>query len=404
MTERVIEEVGRLLARRVGLRLDPAIRGRLEHAVRDQAAKHGEDQAEYAAQLEDDPARLQELLNRVTVQETAFFRDPGQFAALADHVLPAFAATTERLEIWSAGCANGQEPYSLAIALAESAVAEWRVTASDVSTDALSRTRAARYAERELRGLSPERRERYLDRVSDREWQVVPELRDRVTTLRHNLAQDPPPFAAGQCQVVFCRNVLIYFGHADVVAFLDRLKATLAPSAYLFLGYSESLWQVTDRFQLARLGDAFAYRPARGTAPAVNVRTSKAPPPVAPRVAPTAPSSKPLPRHRRRSAAPTAAPSAVELMAAGEAALDRGEHLEAVTAFRKAVYLDPDHPVAHLNLGLALEVAGDGPASLRAYAAARAAVDRCDTAAVEAALEGYQLDGLLRLLDRKLSS
>jgi Flp pilus assembly protein TadD len=90
-------------------------------------------------------------------------------------------------------------------------------------------------------------------------------------------------------------------------------------------------------------------------------------------------------------------------MAAGEAALDRGEHAEAVSAFRKAAYLDPDHPIAHLNLGLALEVAGDAVASKRAYAAARAAIDRCDTAAVEATLEGYQLDGVTRLLDTKLA-
>ena len=90
-------------------------------------------------------------------------------------------------------------------------------------------------------------------------------------------------------------------------------------------------------------------------------------------------------------------------MAVGEAALGRGEHADAVTAFRKAAYLDPDHPIAHLNLGLALEVAGDAPASKRAYAAARAALDRCDTAAVEATLEGYQLEGLTMLLDRKLA-
>src|SRR6185436_19429569 len=170
---------GRLLSRRVGLRLDPAIRGRLEHAVRDQAARHGQDQADYVAQLEADPERLQELLNRVTVQETSFFRDPGQFAAFEAHVVPALRDAGERVQIWSAGCANGQEPYSLAMTLAESGIADWHVIASDLSTDALSRTRAARYAARELRGLSPERRDRHLARVDD-DWQVVPELRNRV--------------------------------------------------------------------------------------------------------------------------------------------------------------------------------------------------------------------------------
>jgi Flp pilus assembly protein TadD len=99
---------------------------------------------------------------------------------------------------------------------------------------------------------------------------------------------------------------------------------------------------------------------------------------------------------------PASKQGVVELMADGEAALGRGEHADAVTAFRKAAYLDPDHPIAHLNLGLALEVSGDAAAARRAYAAARAAIDRCDTAAVEATLEGYHLDGLILLLERKL--
>lgn len=401
MSDRALDDVGRLLARRVGLRLDPAIRGRLDRALRDEADAFGQDAAAYVAALEHDPERLQRLLNRVTVQETSFFRDPGQFDALAEHVLPAFGGAP--IEIWSAGCANGQEPYSLAMTLAESGVADWHVIASDVSTNALSRTRAAKYSDRELRGLSSARRARHLVPAGKGSWTVAPELHERVTTIRHNLAADPPPFPVGRCQVVFCRNVLIYFGHDDVVAFLDRLKAWLPPDAYLFLGYSESLWQVTDRFQLVRLGDAFAYRPAT-TAPTPPATAPPAPAPKPRPPARPAPVPAPAPARERRAPRPVPPPpsTVVELMADGEAALGRGEHADAVTAFRKAAYLDPDHPVAHLNLGLALEVAGDRPAARRAYAAARAAIERCDTAAVEAALEGYQLDGLTALLDQKL--
>ena len=94
----------------------------------------------------------------------------------------------------------------------------------------------------------------------------------------------------------------------------------------------------------------------------------------------------------------------MELMAEGEAALGRGDAVAAIAAFRKATFVDPDHPVAHLNLGLALEVAGDDGAARRAYAAARAALDRCDTAAVETTLEGYHLDDLVRLLEQKVGT
>ncbi|MEA3019184.1 MAG: chemotaxis protein methyltransferase CheR, partial [Actinomycetota bacterium] len=259
-SQQALDEAGRLLSRRVGLRLDPAIRGRLARAVRDEAIRCGDDESTYVARLETDPELLQHLLNRVTVQETSFFRDPGQFAALAEHVLPALRAGGGPVRVWSAGCSNGQEPYSLAMTLAESGIDDWGVIASDISTNALGRTRRARYRERELRGLSAARRSRFLSSVGVDEWEIVPSLRERVTLVQHNLAADAPPFEPGACQVVFCRNVLIYFQHDDVVAFLDRVATRLPATGHLFLGYSESLWQVTDRFQLIRLGDAFAYQ------------------------------------------------------------------------------------------------------------------------------------------------
>jgi chemotaxis methyl-accepting protein methylase len=402
--DRALEDAGRLLSRRVGLRLDPAIRGRLARAVRDEAARCGTDDAAYVARLDAEPDLLQDLLNRVTVQETSFFRDPGQFAALASYLLPALQSARRPVRVWSAGCANGQEAYSLAMTFAESGVADWQVLATDISTDALERTRAATYKERELRGLSVDRRTRFLEPVGS-EWRVHPALRERVTLTRHNLAADPPPFEPGGCQIEFCRNVLIYFQHDDVVAFLDRLAARLPPAAHLFLGYSESLWQVSDRFQLVRLGDAFVYQLASAAVasprPEARAPVPQPLPPPVPRMERRAP--PPAPPRAPRGTAPSPQTS-VELMAEGEAALGRGDAATAIAAFRKAVFIDPDHPVAHLNLGLALEVAGADSAARRAYAAARAALDRCDTAAVETTLEGYHLDDFVRLLDGKATS
>jgi chemotaxis protein methyltransferase CheR len=93
-----------------------------------------------------------------------------------------------------------------------------------------------------------------------------------------------------------------------------------------------------------------------------------------------------------------------DLLAAGEAAISAGDYEYAIVAFRRCAYLDPDQPVAHLNLGLALEAAGDPSAAGRAYAAARAALERGDTAAIEVTLEGYHVADLRRLLDDKLAS
>jgi tetratricopeptide (TPR) repeat protein len=209
---------------------------------------------------------------------------------------------------------------------------------------------------------------------------------------------------------VFCRNVLIYFNRENVVTLLARLREWMPEGAHLFLGYSESLWQVTDEFHLVRLGDAFAYRsgvdPQAPTAPR---HPAPAPPDetmrtVPPSVRPSAssvvrPAAVVSPPPRARRAAPST--DVTEVFAQGEQELDRGDHLAAVTSFRQAVFLEPDDPVAYLNLGLALEATGDEVAARRAFAAGRAALDRCDEAIVEAALEGYRIDELTRLFEQR---
>jgi len=411
--EQALEDVSHLLARRVGLRLDHAIRARLVNAVRDEAEARDLSLAAYVASLDADPQALQDLLNRVTVQETAFFRDPGQFAGLASELLPVLAAEGAPVRIWSAGCANGQEAYSLAMSLAESGIGDWQVIASDISTDAIARTRLARYAEREITGLSPERRARHL-RPAGTDWEIDAALRARVRVLRHNLVADVPPWSPGECQIVFCRNVLIYFDRANVVTLLGRLVEWMPIGGYLFLGYSESLWQLSDDLKLVRIGDAFAYRNRGVRRPAgSSVRRAAAPAASTPpasgssRVTPAA--DPPAPGRPARTGAAAAAdtgggvapPPRRALFARGESALERGDPAAAIAAFRQAVYLDHDDPVAHLNLALALDAGGDAAAARRAYAAGRAALDRCDPATVEAALEGYHLDELTRLFEQR---
>lgn len=405
--DRNVAAAARVLGRRVGLRLDPSTQTRLARCVQEAATARNQDLGAYVSSLESDAGALQDLLDRITVQETSFFRDPGQFEVLARHVLPSLHGP---LTVWSAGCANGQEAYTLAMVLAESTVSDWRVVATDVSSRALERTRRARYSEKEMTGVSPDRRERWFVR-DGAYWAVAPVLRDRVAVTRHNLVSDPPPVEPGRCRLVLCRNVLIYFRPEDVIAFLERLARWMPPDGYLFLGYSESLWQVTDVFKLVRLGDSFVYRPAgEPTAaakakpePKADKRATGAPRP-AKAAAPARKGPSASARAASEKKAVEALPDVGSLLAAGEAAASAGDYDTAVTAYRKAAYLEPDHPIPHLHLGLALEAAGNAAAARRAYAAARVAVDRCDTAAVEAALEGYRLDELVGLLDAKLGA
>jgi len=293
--------------------------------------------------------------------------------------------------VWSAACSNGQEAYSVAMVLAELGHAGSRVIATDISTKAIGRTRRGWYSTAEIKGLSAVRRDRFLT-AADGGFEIVPELRARVNVAHLNLATDAPPFAAGTDAVVLCRNVLIYFSPAEIVRFIDRLADWMAPGSWLFLGYSESLRHVSERFELVRVGDAFLYRSVAARSTSRTPVRARAPK----RDVPTRRRSRPV-------VAQVARVDVATLPAIGAAAGESGDHAAAVTAFRKHAYLNPGQPIAHLHLGLALEASGDTAAASRAYAAARNALDRSDGAIVEATLEGYGVDELARLLDMKLA-
>jgi chemotaxis protein methyltransferase CheR len=456
--EEVVDEVSRLLDREIGLRPEPSLRDRLRRCIRDDAVVHGHDLGAYLSTLMAGGEVLQNLLNRVTVQETAFFRHPEHFELLAREILPGLRPP---VILWSAACANGQEAFSLAMLLDELGI-DGRVVASDLSTDALERTVAARYSTRELGGLSPRRRTRHLTRDGDA-WLISRNLQNRVSALQHNLLH-PLPDQVRSCQVVFCRNVLIYFSPVHARAFLDQVADAL-PEASLFLGAAETIWQLSSRFETVRSGDTFSYRcradsPAGTPAiadpdrPGSPLRIRRAPLPTTRAVSRSAesrsaesssaesrwafyppgtvrPPSAPTPEPARTPAAaaftaaapsapstaatpatpttPTAAPtaptadlvSAALLTLAGQRASAAGDAQAAVVAFRKCAYLAPDDPVAHLHLGLALESAGDQSSAQRAYAAARHALDRTDPADVDYAIGGYTTADLIRLLDSK---
>jgi len=248
-----------------------------------------------------------------------------------------------------------------------------------------------------------------------------------VSVFRHNLIRDPAPKQAAGASVVFCRNVLIYFDRPDVLAALRRIASTMDPRGWVFLGYSESLWQVTEDFRLAKIGGAFAYRRPETMPPAASVtrpavdRTSRGGAPRTPRSGPRTDTTlaaeaarAPVPPAAKLGSAAASSPIRAEpdgrggdpsisaLLAEGEAELQAGEVATAVAVLRKVVYLDPDHAIAHFQLGIAFELLGELGQARRAFGAARAALGRA-SAAAEAALEGYQIGELVRLLDHRLA-
>ena len=265
----LLDRVSELVREHSGLHLDVVMRTRLVRAL-EQARQPSEDDHGLLSRLRADPLVRQALYDELTVQETSFFRDAAQFDGLARTVLPLLP---DPVVLWSAGCSNGQEAWSLAMVLVESG-RRGQVVATDLSERALARTREGRYAERELRGLSAERRARWLVREGSgpgATYVVAPALRGLVEVRRQNLAADVPPVP--RASVIFCRNVLIYFGRDDVVRAVRRFHEVLPPEGWLFLGFSETLWTLTEAFTSVRLGEAYAYRP---TGDAFSARTAAA--------------------------------------------------------------------------------------------------------------------------------
>jgi chemotaxis protein methyltransferase CheR len=372
MMRDTLDQAALLLRKHAGLIADAPARARIKRLLEESATGAGMPVESYFQLVESEPQLFGELLDRVTVQHGDFFRDPAQFAALTQL---AHGVSDAPATVWSAGCGNGQEPYSLAMLLDETGHRDWRILATDVSLHALARTVTGRYTESEVRGVSPERRKRYFVQAAGG-FEVIEALRSRVLVVHHNLAQaKPPPIPA--CSFVFCRNVLMYFDPVETEACIKRLAGLIKPGGYLFLGHSDSTNLVHPPFEPVWVAGTVLHRVlAPGAKPA----------PAAPR----APMSRP-------------SPTLPGLMAEGGTATAGGDLRAAIYAFRQATYLDPDLTVAYFQLGAALELAGDRREARRAFAAAGLSLMRSEAGGDSPDLEGYGGRDLARAIAIKLT-
>ncbi len=207
-----------------------------------------------------------QVVDAMTTNETSFFRDIHPFDALSKHVLPELVkarSTERRLSIWCGASSSGQEPYTLAMVLRDVLAGHpgWQTSllATDLSAEMLERTKNARYSQLEVnRGLPVTMLVKHFDKVGT-EWQVKPELRAMVQTRALNLAVPFP--AMGPFDVVFLRNVLIYFDTPTKKTVLDRVRRVLRPGGYLFLGGAETTLTIDDAWERVVLDRATAYRP-----------------------------------------------------------------------------------------------------------------------------------------------
>ncbi|HHI75815.1 MAG TPA: chemotaxis protein CheR [Gammaproteobacteria bacterium] len=205
----------------------------------------------------EDPNELTELINAVTTNLTAFFRENHHFEYLRDHAIPErmqAAGGERRIRIWSAGCSTGEEPYSLGMTVGEmqSRLAGWQVeiSATDIDSDVVAKAKRGVYRQDRVEGLPPERLKRWFLKGRGRQQGMVrvkPELRERIDFGLLNLMQD---WRREPQDIIFCRNVIIYFDKESKRRLIDRFADTIKPGGFLFIGHSESLFQVSERFEL----------------------------------------------------------------------------------------------------------------------------------------------------------
>jgi chemotaxis protein methyltransferase CheR len=215
-----------------------------------------------------DPDKMRRIVEALTTNETSWFRDGDPFTALTSTVMPALQAArgaNERLQIWSAACSSGQEAYTIAMLLEDSmpnATSRVSITATDLSREMVARTKAGRFSQLEVnRGLPAPMLVRHFTRAGN-EWEVAPALRRMVTATECNLAAPLPRM--GPFDVVYLRNVLIYFDLPTKQVILRRVRELMRPDGWLFLGAAETTLGVDDSWERVVVGRSSAYRPLKG--------------------------------------------------------------------------------------------------------------------------------------------
>nr|WP_232846167.1 protein-glutamate O-methyltransferase CheR [Amphritea pacifica] len=211
----------------------------------------------------------EQVINAMTTNETLWFRDIHPYEILKDKLLPELAekqAGTQRLKVWSAACSTGQEPYSISMIIDEfkdQNPAAFRlgeeIIATDISTRVLEQARLAEYEMLALgRGLSQDRLKKFFVPGKHDGWSLLPKIKKRVTFREMNLLGAYT--GIGPCDIVFCRNVLIYFSSERKREILTKIHKTLKPGGYLLLGASESIGELNNLFEMVHCRPGIIYK------------------------------------------------------------------------------------------------------------------------------------------------
>ena len=271
------EEFGRLcefVYRRTGMVFTEAKRYYVQRRVNDRMAATGATSfASYFARLRSDvKGEVEQFINAFTVNETYFYREDHQLRCLTNDILPARTRDKRKgdpLRIWSIPCSTGEEPYSIAMWLLDNwpqvDAFDIEIIGSDIDTKVLQAAEAGVFGRRALMRLTPDTIDRYFHKLDDERWMILDDLRQSVRFTPVNLVEPGETRPHGQFDVIFCRNVLIYFDDASRRIAAENLFDNLAPGGFICLGHTESMSRISPLFDVRRYADAIVYqRPMEG--------------------------------------------------------------------------------------------------------------------------------------------
>ena len=256
------EQYRSLIYTKSGITFTPANRSILESRLKERLREKKIDSVkEYFSTITSNEEELKGFLDAITTNLTRFFRNQAQFDALEKYVVPELMNIKKGsnvIKIWSAGCSTGEEPYTIAMLLDEVLPPAWKVEilASDLSLKCLMTAKEGFYADNRIEGIPPNYLTKYFDKV-DGGYHVRPEIQSKIKFDYHNLKND-----SGQrgFDVIFCRNVIIYFDEAAQTAVINRFWDAMASKSFLFIGHSESLFGMDTKFEFVKTEWATLYR------------------------------------------------------------------------------------------------------------------------------------------------
>jgi chemotaxis protein methyltransferase CheR len=269
ITEEELRRLCDFLYRRTGMVFTEAKRYYVERRVFERMAATGSGTfASYFARLRSDAeGEVEYFVNAFTVNETYFYREDHQLRCLTAELLAdrlRLKGQEHAIRIWSVPCSTGEEPYSIAIWLLENWPMvdkyEIEIVGSDIDTGVLERARSGVFGKRALMRLSPYLVEKYFAPAGFETWKILDDLRNSVRFSRVNIVEPAETRPHGQFDVIFCRNVLIYFDDASRRVAAENLYENLAPGGYICLGHSESMSRITPLFEVRRFADAIVYQ------------------------------------------------------------------------------------------------------------------------------------------------